>query len=274
VGLLAQRRFEHLAAGVAGQWVGAHGDVLRDLEVGEALLGEHQQLLRVQFAPRQRDDDGADLLPHHRVRHPDDGDLAHRGMGSQGVLDLHAVHVLAAAIDHVLLAVDDEDEPLDVDACQVAAVQPPVDEGLRRLLGLAPVAGDHVGAADEQLADPRPGVRLGYVEVDDRGGEADRVGVLGGVLVGQVGGDRRGLGQPEPVADAGSRESCLEPVHEVGGDRRAPVAERPHRRGVDVDEVRLRQRQPVDGRHGRQHRDAFVLYGAEEGRHLERRHDH
>src|SRR4051795_3859175 len=51
VGLLAHERFEHLAAGVAGQWIGAHGDVLRDLEVREVFLGERQQLLRVHVAP-------------------------------------------------------------------------------------------------------------------------------------------------------------------------------------------------------------------------------
>jgi len=81
------------------------------------------------------------------------------------VLDLDAVDVLGTAVDHVLLAVDQPDEALVVDPGQVAAVQPAVDEGLRGLLGLAPVAGDHLRAADQQIADPADRVDVGEVEV-------------------------------------------------------------------------------------------------------------
>ena len=122
-------------------------------------------------APGPRDDDGAHLLAHHGVGHPDDGDLAHRGMRRQGVLHLDAVHVLAAAIDHVLLAVDDEDQALVVDPREVAAVQPAVDERLGGLLGLAPVAAHDVRPADQQFADARLGVGVGEVDVDDGGGK-------------------------------------------------------------------------------------------------------
>ena len=86
-------------------------------------------------------------------------------------------------------------------------MEPAVDERLRGGLGLVPVARDHVGAADEQLADPGFRVLVEQVEVAYRRREADRVGVLGRPLVRQVSRDRGGLGQPETVADPPAR-SC------------------------------------------------------------------
>src|SRR3712207_7156334 len=64
---LPQRRLEHLAAGVAGQRFAADGQVLRHLEVGQPLAGEGDQVVRVELPAGQGDDDGADLLAHHRV---------------------------------------------------------------------------------------------------------------------------------------------------------------------------------------------------------------
>jgi hypothetical protein len=42
----------------------------------------------------------------------------------QGALDLDRVDVLAAADEHVLLAVDDEEEAVGIDAGDVAGVKP------------------------------------------------------------------------------------------------------------------------------------------------------
>ena len=64
--------------------------------------------------------------------------------------------------------------------------------------------------------------------------------MLGGVLVRQVGGDAGGLGQAEAVADPGAGERLLDPVDQVGRDRRAAVGQR-HRTAETsvVGEVRL-----------------------------------
>ena len=64
------------------------------------------------------------------------------GWFDEPLLDLDAVDVLAAADDHVLLAVGDEEEALVVEVADVAGVEPAV--GVDRLgggLGLVPVAG-------------------------------------------------------------------------------------------------------------------------------------
>ena len=64
--------------------------------------------------------DRADLLAQHLVGDADDRGVGDGGMLEQRGLDLDAVHVLAAADDHVLGAVDDEDEALVVEPGDVA----------------------------------------------------------------------------------------------------------------------------------------------------------
>ena len=91
-------------------------------------------------APGLSCDDRADLLAEHVVRDADHRGVDDRRVLEQRGLDLDAVHVLAAADDHVLGPVDDEDEALVVDAGDVAGVQPAVGEGRGRRLGLVPVA--------------------------------------------------------------------------------------------------------------------------------------
>ena len=123
----------------------------------------------------RRHDHRADLLAHHRVGHADDRDLADAGRAGERVLDLDAVHVLAAAVDHVLLAVDDLDEAVVVDPRQVAGVQPAVDERLRGLLGLVPVAGARRSARGS-AARPTPSSSGSSTSRSTTGvGEADRL---------------------------------------------------------------------------------------------------
>src|SRR5205807_268193 len=163
--LLSQHRFEDLPSGIPGQRLRAHRDELRHLEVGEVLPRMTDDRADVQLLAGDRDDHRAHLLAHDLVGHGDHGHLEDtRGRG-QDVLDLDAVDLLPAAVDHVLGAVDDVHEALAVDAGKVAAVEPAVDERLRGGLGLVPVARDHVGAADEQLADPGFRVLVEQVEV-------------------------------------------------------------------------------------------------------------
>ena len=70
------------------------------------------------------------------MRHADDRRVDHVGMVEQHVLDLDAVHVLAAADDHVLGAIDEVQEAVGVEVADVAGVEPAVGE--RRLVGIGP----------------------------------------------------------------------------------------------------------------------------------------
>ena len=102
-------------------------------------------------------------------------------------------------------------------------MQPALDEGLGGRLGLLPVALHDVGAAHEQLSHARLGVRLMQREIDDRHRKADRVGMLGRLLVGQKRRQRAGLGEAEAVAHARVGKGVLDRVHEALGDGRAAV---------------------------------------------------
>ena len=72
--------------------------------------------------------DRADLLAQDVVGDADHGGVGHRRVLVQDGLDLDAVHVLAAADDHVLGPVDDVDEALVVEPGDVARVEPAVGE--------------------------------------------------------------------------------------------------------------------------------------------------
>src|ERR687895_511030 len=84
------------------------------------------------------------------------GPADHRGlldtrMLQEHILDLARIDVLSAADDHVLLAVDEEEEPVLVAVADVARVQPSVPERLG--VGVRPpvIALHDVGAADADL---------------------------------------------------------------------------------------------------------------------------
>ena len=97
-------------------------------------------------------------------------------MLQQRRLDLGAVDVLAAADDHVLLAVDDVVEAGLVAIAEVAGAEPAAAE--RRLggLGIVPVAGDDVRPADPDLADLALGDVVAVVVDDAHVGGRRRAG--------------------------------------------------------------------------------------------------
>ena len=92
--------------------------------------------LHVYALAGRRNDHRADLLAHHLVGNADDRDLADAWRPREHVLDFQRVDVLAPAVDHVLLTVDDVEQAVLVDVREVAGVKPAVDERLGRLLGL------------------------------------------------------------------------------------------------------------------------------------------
>ena len=137
------------------------------------------------------------------MRDAEYGRVRHRLVLVEGRFHLDAVDVLAAPDDHVLGPVDDVHEALVVDAGDVPRVQPPVGERRRGFLGLVPVALDHVGSVDPQLAD-LTGAQRAALLVDDlhlahRHRRPDAVRLAHVVVAAVHRGDRRRLGQPVAV---------------------------------------------------------------------------
>src|SRR3954453_6261638 len=197
-------------------------DVARVLVGGDALLDEVAQLVGVARGALGQRPGGADLLAELLVGHADHRRLDHRRVLVEHLLDLARVDVVAAADDHVLLAVDDEEVPVLVDLRHVAAVEPAVADGLRRRVGLAPVALHDVVAADDDLAHLTlrdvPAVLVDDLHLDALDRRADRAGLA--LAVGVVeGGDRRGLGQAVAPGHL-SAELILEAAHDLDRHRR------------------------------------------------------
>ena len=110
-------------------------------------------------------------------------------------------------------------------------------------------------------------------DVDGRRRPADRVRVRDRPRVGEERGQRRGLGQPEPVAHPRLREALLDQPYQRRRHRRSAVGRTLNAGEIEVGEPGMVQRMPVDGRRGGHHADPLLRYRAQEPVHLERRHD-
>src|SRR5262249_29159864 len=122
------------------------------------------------------------------ARNADDGDVDDVGMLEQQHLDVGGIDVEAARDDHVLLAVEQDDEPVLVDAAHVARLeeQPPVlvvPQELARLVGLLVVALHHDLRPPGQLADlaarQRPALLVEHDDLAAEAGLAHRMQLVG-----------------------------------------------------------------------------------------------
>ena len=173
------------------------------------------------------------------MRNADDRGVGDRGMLDEAVLDLDAVDVLAAADDHVLLAVGDEEEAVVVDVADVAGVQPAVAHGVRGRLGLVPVAGHDERAVHRHLAGltGRHLVAVGVadLELERRHRLADRRRLVDRVLARDGGRDRRRLGEPVRVRRRRDvRERLAHLALQLVGRRRTAERDAHDRRRVVV----------------------------------------
>ena len=123
------------------------------LEGGEMLADESAQFPLARLHARLQSYDRRRLFAEYPVRQADDGGIHDRRMAVQNLLDLDAVDVLAAADQHVLLAIDDVEEALLVDLREIAGLEPVVLEGFLRRLGLVPVTTHDIGPTHPQFAD-------------------------------------------------------------------------------------------------------------------------
>ncbi len=198
------------------------------------------------------------------MRYAHQGGVHHRRMVIEDVLDLDAVDVLAAADQHVLGPVDDEAEAFLVQAGQVAGLDPAVDEGLGRGLGLVPVALDHLRTLAPQLADLADrqfAVAFdGHdLQVGDRHGRAAAVGTVLIVLGAVGGGGGRGLGHAPAIAGLGLGEGLDDLAHQFRGRRRAAIGHAFQRRQVVIGPGRVLDQLPGDGGHPAGHGHALAL---------------
>src|SRR6266702_791969 len=72
---------------------------------------------------------GLDGLAPDRIRDPEQARLLDRGVTGEPELDLGGVHVLAAALDEVLRAIDERQRAVVVRDDHVAGVEPAAAEG-------------------------------------------------------------------------------------------------------------------------------------------------
>ncbi|MNM90031.1 hypothetical protein D3C81_1022770 [compost metagenome] len=90
------------------------------------------------------------------VRNADNGGLRDSRMARQRVLHLGRIDVLAAADDHVLEAVDQEDKAFFVHVAAVAGMHPAIADGLGGGFRLVPVSKHDVGSAHHDLPGRTP----------------------------------------------------------------------------------------------------------------------
>src|ERR1044072_4366650 len=115
-------------------------DEPRVLVSGDAILDVGADLLRAQLLALDQDDRGTDLLSPLVVGHSEDRRFADLRVLVENLLDLTRVDVVAAADDQVLLAVDDVEVAVLVDAGHVAGVEPAAAHRLLGRAGGRPVA--------------------------------------------------------------------------------------------------------------------------------------
>ncbi len=208
---------------------------------------------------------GGGLLSKGLVGNSDQGGVHHIRMVVEHVLDLDAVDVLAAADQHVLGPVDDEEKALLVQPRQVAGAQPAFPEGFGGGFGLVPVEPDHLWALDPELphlTDGQQGdavARVADLHVADGRGGAGAVGPGLIVLAGVAGEGGGGLGHAPAVAGRRTREDLDDPPDQLRRRGRAAIGDRNQGGQVVLRPGRVLDELPGDGGHAAGGVDALAL---------------
>ena len=150
--LAAQFALQEFAARVLRQGLGEH-DVLRHLEMRQMLGAMGMDRVLRQRLPGLDHDHRDHRLDPARMRHADHRHLGDLRQLVDHFLDLAAGDVLAAGLDHVLLAVDDGDVALGVDGGEIAGMKPAaLERGLGALV-VVEIAEHQVRRTVHDLAD-------------------------------------------------------------------------------------------------------------------------
>ena len=182
-GLAAQRRVSHRRCSFTSLRLilpmavlcrlSHEGHLLWALVAGQYPAAVFDDLLGADLGAVADHDDGVDYFPPALVGRGDHRAFEDGGVGVDDVLYLGGVHVLAAADDHVRLAVGEEQVAAFVQVAEVAGVVPAALEGYCGQLGVLPVAGHDVLAPDADLTDLARSDAL-VVVVDDFDLRAER----------------------------------------------------------------------------------------------------
>ncbi len=138
-------------------------------------------------------------LAQHRARLCDDRALDDAGMTGKHGFDLGGIDLQAAAVDHVLLAIEYPHQILRVDRTEIAGVPKAAGETLGRRLGIVPVSPDDRTAVNPDLADLAArhlaALDIHHDDMRARTGQADAVEMRGRQFRRHDGRRRGGLGR-------------------------------------------------------------------------------
>src|SRR6266851_8946496 len=224
---IAQFTAQHLSHGVARQDVDEFHRA-RQLVAGELSVAEADDVLRRRALARVQDNAGTRRFSPLLVGHAHHRHLEDLGMQHQHALDLGGIDVLAAADDHVVLAIDQMQEALLVEVAHVAAGLPLAvpNGGTRGRIAVVAEEGDGIGRVD--LAD-LAGRQLAALTVEHgklaaEGGAAHRAHAAHQVLV-LAEAHPPGFGPAIGVGDARARKLAHQSVEHRLGQRRARAQE-------------------------------------------------
>ena len=266
--LLPQLALEDLPARVLRQRVGEH-HVLGPLVARQLLLGVGVHVVLGEPDAGLRHDDRRDRLDPRGV-----ADAEHRDLGDPVELVDRLLHlprrdVLAAGLDHVLLAVDHREVAVLGHHAEVAGVEPAARERLGGLLLVLVVAQRGVRGAVHDLADLARGHRLPVVvdqqrlDVDRR--PARRAGVAQLLVGPQDRGERGHLGLAVEVPELHVGQPPSELLEHLDRHRRRAVVALAQRREVAGVEVGVPQQRDPHGRRAEQLRHPLPLDRREQG---------
>ena len=145
--------------------------------MGQGLLRPLAQVCERDGGTCLKDDGGDDVLAGLAGRHADGCDVENTRHRTYGVFHLRGVDVEAGGIDHLLTPIRHVDEAV-AHLNEVARAQPSIlGKDFGGLVVLVPIAGEHLRAAGDELADLAIGNLVGRVfRIDDAhlgGGEGD-----------------------------------------------------------------------------------------------------
>src|SRR3984893_7648381 len=92
-------------------------------------------------------------LAEHRTGFCDDGALDHARVAGENGFDLGGIDLQAAAVDHVLLAIEHADKIVGIDRTEIAGMPEAAGKTLRRRRWITPVTFDDRARVNPDLAD-------------------------------------------------------------------------------------------------------------------------
>ncbi|MCY1278210.1 hypothetical protein D9M70_269310 [compost metagenome] len=129
-----------------------HADGLGDLEDAEMLTAIRHQFVDGGGPLRLEHHEGTDCLAPAQMRQAHHRRIGNGRMAQQDFLDLDGRHVLAAGLDHILLAVQEQQLPVGVEHAQVARVVPAKPAHGSRGVRVLVVAQHDIGPAMHDFA--------------------------------------------------------------------------------------------------------------------------